>query len=395
MQRDAVIDVTIRCNHPTNTMRTNRTYPKLRRRKMSRGLPRELVIAVVGCFVGVVLTIAVFFAFFTSLHNQELQDKSLNSEEVPIVLGGLIKNGVFIRTEVLTFLVQMSCLHHAKAHVVVATHAKTLKSLYEALKTDLYPHHRCVPLVVEVENSQIKGDKRIDHLRALREYQRTKLRKLLPTDKEAIVMLLDLDLIELPPTSQIKRYGRKILKGDVDVLCAAGIIFNKDQRETYYDSFATIFLPDTFMHPLALRKNKELRPEEDPSLVLHQYEFAGVNILNYIKEQGRRVSLFGISTSYKPVPVKSCFGGLALYRASVYFDEQFSYEIEEDDDLVSKYGNFQSEVCEHVTLHTRLHAAGRKIAIQPDLRTRWHNGKQFPKSDNNLAYPKFKYLIHG
>jgi hypothetical protein len=296
------------------------------------------------------------------------------------------------------------------------------------------------------KNKNEKG--RINRLTNLREWQRNNIRELQQSqmmnnnnynynynndddDDDGTVIILDLDLIELPPVSQILKIHSLYMQQQnnrndddddddndpsFDVICAAGVTLNKVDDGTqlrggsklvegYYDSFATIFLPDTFNHALHLRKIKHLRPIEDKNLVMDSVSSRS-KILQWIKDQGTSTSTsrrrrnnnnknnktdkdtdndnYDEFIIMNPVPVKSCFGGLAIYRTSIYLDSRCKYTTNSNSNsnnnnidetiVMNKYGNMKNEVCEHVRFHNCLYENNvtTKIAIQPDLRTRWH-----------------------
>jgi hypothetical protein len=82
-------------------------------------------------------------------------------------------------------------------------------------------------------------------------------------------------------------------------------------------------------------------------------------------------------------PVKSCFGGLAIYRAKVWFDAVCHYDDKVDAKTNShllKYRSISEErVCEHVVFHDCLekHHADLQVSIGMNLITRYHDGGRF------------------
>lgn len=97
---------------------------------------------------------------------------------------------------------------------------------------------------------------------------------------------------------------------------------------------------------------------------------------------------------YQPVPVRSCFNGLTLYRADVWLQPQCRYDSyhKDDDAYLSKRYH---HACEHIVFHECLRrvmmmmmtkmddeggsggsnssGVGFNIAVQPDLTTLWHH----------------------
>jgi hypothetical protein len=93
--------------------------------------------------------------------------------------------------------------------------------------------------------------------------------------------------------------------------------------------------------------------------------------------------------------VKSCFGGLAMYRASKWLSDRCAYDMVDPDG--AKYANrLDHSSCEHVAFNGCIKRAdpSTSIAIQPDLRTRWQkpgNEKQHAIA-KNYAIAKFPTL---
>merc|ERR1712157_300650 len=116
-----------------------------------------------------------------------------------------------------------------------------------------------------------------------------------------------------------------------------------------YDSFATILLPDTFLYNPENRLFPVIRTEENSAFLPPRAN--SDTLLNWLDQEGGRVDTF---TGFKnPVPVKSCFGGLAIYRGSKFFEKECTYLVRNEATL--KYANkFQERACEHVTFHSCL-----------------------------------------
>ena len=149
---------------------------------------------------------------------------------------------------------------------------------------------------------------------------------------------------------------------DVDVLCACGV--DKGGTGGYYDLFATVLLPDTFVLDLGGR-SVQARPEENSSLINGPF-FSHSDLLEWFKKEG--------GDTANPVPVRSCFGGLALYRASKWLDQNCSY-MNPHPEINAKYGATWAEglPCEHVVFHNCLQSVDPKVvvAVKPDLQTVW------------------------
>ena len=322
----------------------------------------------------------------------------------PMIVTGLIPDGALIKNEILTTLVQLSCLYGTPVHATVAENADALKSLFGRLQEDLYrpqtTNIHCKALQVDIQPAFPSEDlSRVEKLAILRDFQRRKLMEIIKgiatSTDSIIIMVLDFDLLELPPVFQIMEAACTILGGlwnngakrtslSVDAVCAGGVVVdNQDGREGYYDSFATIFEPDTYMVPLAMRAISVLRPGENKDLILADNDLNFYEIWEGMRNQ-------------QSVPVRSCYGGLALYRASNYLDEQCSYSGRGQGINVSVYEVLNEGVCEHIVFNSCLHTLrGMKMSILPALRTRWtpDGGLSIPK-DLNIAATKFKLTLN-
>lgn len=107
-----------------------------------------------------------------------------------------------------------------------------------------------------------------------------------------------------------------------------------------------------------------------------QGEVTQGDIMEYFVAEGKKSSSGAVS-------VKSCFGGLALYRADVYFTKSCQYQLDaavvdlNKDNLTSimRYANsVEGRPCEHVVFHDCLKKVIEKrvdIALNPELRTMW------------------------
>jgi hypothetical protein len=161
---------------------------------------------------------------------------------------------------------------------------------------------------------------------------------------------------------------------NVDVLCSAGKMLHP---YGYYDTFATVLLPDTFVYPVGGRPVMTARPEEDASLIIGP-NFSAEALMDWFHKEG------GVDA--RPVPVKSCFGGLAIYRASKWLDQRCSYK-DQFPEVNAKYANkYDNAPCEHVVMHNCLHAVDPAVvvAVQPDMHTIWHTsaGPQYALSNH-------------
>jgi hypothetical protein len=285
-----------------------------------------------------------------------------------IVLAGIIHHGAEISTSSLNFLVRISCVNKIRAHILGADDMSMLSSMYDRQKEIMFPGMQCAPFkVAEQPDYVTSADNRIDRIQAARDFQRMDLAEhfdFADLDK-ATIILADMDVSELPPLDQVVGNADKMNSRtgiEVDVLCSAGKMLHP---YGYYDTFATILLPDTFVYPVNGRPVMTARPEEDASLIIGR-NFSAEALMEWFHKEG------GVDAS--PVPVRSCFGGLAIYRASKWLDQRCSYK-DQFPEVNAKYANkFDDAPCEHVVMHNCLHAVDPTVvvAVQPDMHTIWH-----------------------
>jgi len=123
-----------------------------------------------------------------------------------------------------------------------------------------------------------------------------------------------------------------------------------------------------------------------------------VEILQLMKDKSKPVSPYD---DFRPVPVQSCFGGMALYKSSAYFTPICSYVRKKKPDksmlkydrMTLKYGNHYGEICEHTIFHMCLHNGAHKtLGINLNLRTQWSPNEKKIKGDD-LAASKFQIPI--
>jgi hypothetical protein len=288
----------------------------------------------------------------------------------------------------------------------------------------------CGPVLIQDQNSLLNATNgkfsslhsyntnRIDKISALRDIQRSMLHNIVTGNMqrqvssftkstlEGIIIIADLDLYKIPDAAQIMKqiYFLQDPNYPFDAICTAGITMNigglsrTNMRSSafsidepwYYDTFATVFLPDTFSHPLKRRLIPYMYKGENPKLIRsnNQYgNFTQVDIFEY----------FVNANQGEPVAVKSCFGGMAIYRANAYFDKQCEYRLgnatrhffqdytEKQQQKYFEQGLHQGNIfryannkeqrpCEHVVFHdclNRVNGRDFRIALNPSLKTYW------------------------
>ena len=381
---------------------------------MSLSLSLSLSLSPPLCALGIVLDVLL-----------ALNDLLSNKDEYPadhggatkVFLSGLLNDGTKILSGPLQVLVELSCVHNVDSHILVSKNSQSLHESYENVRDQVFQSSDsspCGQFIVE-ELEQFEGNdvemNRVERLTIYRGQQRTSIANLvslssasLDLDK-AVVVLVDLDLEELPLASKIVNHAIDISnnkkteaasKGNdnanndvaVDIMCANGLVNN----DAYYDTFATILLPNTFTYPMRRRMYPHFGKDEDHRYVITKSVFNEHDLFDHIMKEGTCIpEQAGLATvtehktqqkgkedenneegvCYNPVPVKSCFGGLVIYRASVYLEPKCSYN---NIPLFVKMRYSAKDYdmpCEHVTFHHCLKEVNESltIAIQPDLQT--------------------------
>jgi len=214
---------------------------------------------------------------------------------------------------------------------------------------------------------------RVERLRALRSCSVELMRH--SAAERDVIVLVDYELEKLPDARSLERAVRTVLPSDhpavlhgasqrrplgqYDALCAFGLTAYKLRMwkpVVYYDTFAT---------------------------VLENGSFARARNAASVAENGARATALTVAIKDNPTgdlyPVRSCFGGLAVYRTSSYLATRAcNYSLVPQS---SKYsiGSTVNQ-CEHVTFHLCLRKAvkGFRIAIDRELKTLWLPPEQQP-----------------
>ena len=348
------------------------------------------------------------------------------------VLAGVIDDGSKISSEALDFLVNLNCLQGVMTHVLVRTNDKILHDMHSLMKNLKYSYSgKCADFYVTTQPPYIASyDNRVEKLQHVREHQRTEIEVLLLANSatkymslaDVVIIVADFDLEEFPLPGQVLKSAIGMIspwrKESIasssaslvpDVMCAAGTVesfTNGNTVEGYYDTYATILLPDTFVYPVHGRMIAKLNPADDPSLIIGS-NFTNVDLLRWFYYHAQKQFIenekvdaggetehlepisYGSKMMFNPVPVRSCFGGLALYRGSKWLHPQCSY-LEMDRTNENYSIRAEKRPCEHVIFHRCLSAVenGTVIAVQPDLRTRWVSSEK--KKEQAPLLPSFQ-----
>jgi hypothetical protein len=239
-------------------------------------------------------------------------------------------------------------------------------------------------------NNPLDPDNRIAKIKRVREYQRQMIRHILnkPSGKYlkrndsncSVVAVLDLDMFSYPRILQIIETADKYIipydehapknGAKFHAICANGLqrsrYWEGRPHRNYYDTFSTVLLPNTWLH----LESKRMIPRgglEGENITLAK--MSQQEALNWFLSEGAKHNHAG---TLEPVPVRSCFGGLALYHAHVWLHEGCRYDLY-NKELDVYRGKLEQHTCEHIVLHECLRQKiSFRIAVQPDLLTLWH-----------------------
>ena len=251
------------------------------------------------------------------------------------------------------------------------------------------------------------------------------------TSKEAVIGVLDLDLFDYPTPLELIETARNYIamssssssssgttSGMIDnnnnhndqttnnkkyhAICTNGLFVMKSRsyngyRRRYYDTFSTILLPNSWLHVDRDKPRGSLEGEDVEMAKMNQDE-----TLQWILREGTRHHPLPneddeeeedegqqLHQLFQPVPVRSCFNGLTLYRADVWLEPKCRYDSYHKDDDAYLSKRYQ-HACEHIVFHECLRRVlleksgeeggssssgevGLDIAVQPDLTTLWHH----------------------
>jgi len=278
----------------------------------------------------------------------------------------------------------------------------------------------------DIPNNPWNENNRIARIKRSREYQRQLVIQMLTnndnhsndddnwnnldwtTSQDAVVGVLDLDLFNYPSPMELIDSARNyiMMSNNNDAssntndkkyhaICSNGLFVMKSRsyngyRRRYYDTFSTILLPNSWLHVDREKVRGSLEGEDVAMAKMNQDK-----TLQWILKEGRRqpksLSLSnnnnfhnGEEVQYQPVPVRSCFNGLTLYRADVWLEPKCRYDSYHKDDDAYLSKRYQ-HACEHIVFHECLRRVllekggvsgggeGFDIAVQPDMTTLWHH----------------------
>ena len=237
-------------------------------------------------------------------------------------------------------------------------------------------------------NNPLDPGNRIAKIKRVREHQRQMIRSqnrksttnMHHGTGHSVIAVLDLDMFDYPPLSKVIQVSQKYMLPSADqidqynhmfdVICSNGLQRSRygetRPHRNYYDTFATILLPNTWP---VLESTRTIPRGQLPGEDIAMSKMSQQSLLNYFLNEGSKKN----KESYEPVPVRSCFGGFTLYRANVWLSPNCRYDLYNEHYDVYR-GQKEHQTCEHVVFHECLRQKHDNfaIAVQPDMVTLWH-----------------------
>eukprot|EP00977_Amphora_coffeiformis_P007594 scaffold1667_cov173-Amphora_coffeaeformis.AAC.22 len=296
---------------------------------------------------------------------------------------GIVRDAKEIQESTWDALAHAACSFDVQIHITVAKNAEYAMDQLVRQRIavmEMKSMESCASVYIEGEHElgiTSLPSNRIERIAIVRDVQRQRVRQLWQENrpvnakfKKDIVIVADFDLFRLPQTTGVLTQAEYIAENDdLDVVCAAGVTMASRNELWYYDTFATILLPDTYVHPLKRRLVKDNYPGEDPNLVRSDNQngsFTQGDIMRYFQQQ---------AAARGTARVRSCFGGLAIYRATTWFEEACSYILDDPKSLERYASAADGRPCEHIAFHTCLQDTDTipkaKVAINPSLLALW------------------------
>ena len=313
----------------------------------------------------------------------DTKDKAMVTDDTIWFWVGIVRDAKEVQESTWDALAHAACSSSIHIHITVSRNADYAEDQLVRQRIGVIQ----MKSAQSYANIYIEGEKdlgitslpsnRIERIAVVRDAQRQRVRQLWEENRPAnasfqkdVVIVADLDLFRLPVTTGVLTQAKYIAEhDDLDVVCAAGVTMASRHELWYYDTFATVLLPDTYVHPLKRRLVKNYYAGEDPNLVRSDNQngsFTQGDIMRYFQQQ---------SAATGTARVRSCFGGLAIYRATTWFEESCSYTLNNTKSLERYASAADGRPCEHIAFHTCLQdtesISKAKIAVNPGLLTLW------------------------
>ena len=343
------------------------------------------------------------------------EEEQSNNPKNKIVISGIIQDASKISDLVWSFLIEMNCQYETDIHMLAnrgTREAMTKLDFHRDKQTN-----KCSSFHIIKENpneiyrldKNNNGDKnnkegiiknRVDRISHLRNYHRQLLsreyynksdNKSDNNDDEVrqdsndnnVMIIADFDLWKLPTVKKVLTVAKDLQDPQYphDAICAAGITMANQNELWYYDMFATVLLPDTFVYPLSRRLIPHYYEGEDTQLVRSNKAHGSItqgDLMRHFVQQGQLSPTGAMS-------VKSCFGGFTMYRFHTFFHSECTYTLPQHEKTNIRKENHKSTLmryagakdkrpCEHVVFHDclkQIDSPKIDLALHPQLLTLW------------------------
>jgi hypothetical protein len=326
------------------------------------------------------------------VHSEE-KNRNFNA----LALAGLINDVSDISESTVDFLVGITCNLQAPVHVMSASGKDALLRAYHDRVTSCGVSDFCADFsVIDQDPDTIEMfPNRVDRLAFIREQQRAELSSLYGgndstgdlTDND-FVIVFDLDLQKVPSMRDIEATMEHLVTKhtNLDVVCANGMFSSIDET---YDTYATILEGDSWL----LGEELNLGPDDQKVTQNSELMIFEENVAESLHEKKDH--------EVKMLAVKSCFGGLAIYRAKVWLDAACHYDDKVDavtNSHLLKYRSIIDErVCEHVVFHDCLqkHHTNLQMSVAQNLVALYHDAESFTAIDGKAAFRAHRRAGYG
>lgn len=278
--------------------------------------------------------------------------RSTTSSILPVALVGLVVSCPAIASSTWK-QVAAWCSHHlvSEIHIVVKHPCHQIHP--ELQESGCRVHFREQAQMTE-SLDQLLNNKmdRVSIIRRLRTVQQRELQRALDPAVDAVIVL-DFDEAEIPGSGGLHLALCRLRRERWDVLCANGRRRHGGARWATYDSFATVTSDNVWLHTSPIRN--------------------GVSIELYNK----------VVASPVPVPVRSCFGGLSLFRRQLWSGGRCTYLEKPSATFVTNVtlfgepaGNYNEHLALLECLRATLQSSGGpaedlRVGIMRELKVTW------------------------
>eukprot|EP01063_Lacrimia_lanifica_P029887 TRINITY_DN4644_c0_g1_i6.p1 TRINITY_DN4644_c0_g1~~TRINITY_DN4644_c0_g1_i6.p1 ORF type:complete len:493 (+),score=171.65 TRINITY_DN4644_c0_g1_i6:52-1530(+) len=284
-----------------------------------------------------------------------------------IIIQGMARNMDELQPATIELLEKLNCEHNIAVEIMV----RDFNPKHRVVEQEhISAQKRCAPWVVYKEPKETaSAGNRVQRITYARDAQRGFVKRRYG-DRAAVVMVADLDMNEFLVTAEVLAAKAKRVATDPSaptVTCAMGQQRTRGWTE-YYDTFATVLEDGTFIFPA------NARPPQNAILGNERFVIQNDVLDDFTGWEMGALARAGAKKNGGTFKVKSCFGGIALYKASAWFDTRCSYQDNGKDEYTLYREEKTNVACEHLALHLcmdKVQAGGAPMVIDPEIQTFW------------------------